>query len=71
MYKIKLTIDASNDINKIVLFFFQSKNKDNLILFELLEEKIHSLEKFKERGSNPRHKKLRNKGYKFNVIKVI
>jgi len=36
-----------------------------------LEEKIHSLEKFKERGSNPRHKILRNKGYKFNVIKVI
>lgn len=71
MYKVNLTIDANNDINQIVVFInLESKDRYTAISYlDLLEESVLSLEKFPERGSNPRYKILRNQGYKFLAVK--
>lgn len=71
MYKVQLTSDASDDINQIVVFIcLESKEKDIAISYlNLLEESVISLEKYPERGSNPKYKILRNQGYKYLVVK--
>jgi toxin ParE1/3/4 len=71
MYKVELTSDASNDINQIIVFIFLESKERAIALsyLDILEESILSLEKFPERGSNPRYKVLRNQGYKFLVVK--
>jgi len=71
MYTIKLTSDANNDINQIVVFIhLESKDRVTAISYlGLLEGSVLSLERLPERGSNPRYKILRNQGYKFLVIK--
>jgi len=71
MYTVKLTSDANNDINQIVVFIhLESKDRNTAISYlDLLEESILSLEKLPERGSNPRYKILSNQGYKYLVVK--
>lgn len=71
MYTVKLTSDANNDINQIVVFIhLESKERDTAVSYlDLLEASILSLEEFPERGSNPRYKTLKNQGYKFLVVK--
>ena len=71
MYTVKLTSDANNDINQIVVFIhLESKDRDTAISYlDLLEESVLSLERLPERGSNPRYKILRNQGYWFLVVK--
>ncbi len=71
MYTVRLTSDANNDINQIIVFIhLESKYSDAAISYlDLLEESIISLERFPERGSNPRYKILSNQGYKFLAIK--
>lgn len=71
MYIVKLTSDANNDINQIIVFInLESKDRDTAISYlDLLEKNILSLEQFPELGSNPRYKILKNQGYKFLVVK--
>jgi toxin ParE1/3/4 len=71
MFKVELTSDAHHDINQIAVFICsESKDKDIALSYlDLLEEKILSLEKYPERGSNPRYKILRNQGYKYLIVK--
>ena len=71
MYTVKLTSDANNDINQIIVFIhLESKDRDTAISYlDLLEKSILSLERLSERGSNPRYKILKNQGYKFLVVK--
>ena len=71
MYAIKLTSDANNDINQIVVFIhLESKDRVTAISYlDLLEESVLSLERLPERGANPKYKILRNQGYKFLVVK--
>ena len=71
MYTVKLTSDANNDINQMVVFIhLESKERDTAVSYlDLLEASILSLEEFPERGSNPRYKTLKNQGYKFSVLK--
>ena len=71
MYIVKLTSDANNDINQIIVFIhLESKDINAAISYlDLLEDTILSLEKLPKRGSNPRYKILSNQGYKFLAVK--
>lgn len=70
MYNVILTNDANNDINQIIVFIAtESRSKKVAVEYlNKLETAILSLNKFPERGSNPRYKILRNQGFKFIVI---
>lgn len=70
MYQVILSSDANNDINQIVVFIASESGstKTALNYLDKLESVILSLNKYPERGSNPRYKILRNQGYKFIVV---
>ncbi len=70
MYKVILSTDANNDINQIVVFIASESGSTRTALnyLDKLESTILSLNKYPERGSNPRYKILRNQGYKFIVV---
>ena len=70
MYQVILSSDANNDINQIVVFIVSESGSTITALnyLDKLESSILSLNKYPERGSNPRYKILRNQGYKFIVV---
>lgn len=70
MYNVILSNDANNDINQIVIFIRTESGSLKVArkYFDKLETAILSLNKFPERGSNPRYKILRNQGFKFIVV---
>ncbi|MDD2575379.1 MAG: type II toxin-antitoxin system RelE/ParE family toxin [Acholeplasmataceae bacterium] len=72
MYQVILSNDANNDINQIVLFIATESGSKKVALdyLDKLQDAILSLNKFPERGSNPRYKILRNQGYKFIVVET-
>lgn len=70
MYQVILSSDANNDINQIVVFIVSESGSKTTAINYLgkFESSILSLNKYPERGSNPRYKILRNQGYKFVVV---
>lgn len=72
MYQVILSNDANNDINQIVLFIATESGSKKVALdyLDKLQDAILLLNKFPERGSNPRYKILRNQGYKFIVVET-
>lgn len=72
MYQVILSNDANNDINQIVLFIATESGSKKVArdYLDKLQDTILSLNKFPERGSNPRYKILRNQGYKFIVVET-
>lgn len=70
MYNVILSNDANNDINQIVIFIKTESGSLEVArkYLDKLEVAILSLNKFPERGSNPRYKILRNQGFKFIVV---
>lgn len=72
MYQVILSNDANNDINQIVLFIASESGSKKVALnyLDKLQDSILALNKFPERGSNPRYKILRNQGYKFIVVET-
>lgn len=70
MYEVILSTDANNDINQIVVLIASESGSTRTALnyLDKLESSILPLNKYPERGSNPRYKILRNQGYKFIVV---
>lgn len=70
MYNVILSNDANNDINQIVIFIRTESGSVEIArkYFDKLETAILALNKFPERGSNPRYKILRNQGFKFIAV---